>query len=152
MPFATQPDDAQTTLNSFLLGASVCGIRFGATQLLLQPANLIGECYINLSSAWHVYESRPDELPATEAAVPEVSEDQEILSLASLRYESVKSVEVVRPLNHLALVFSNGALLYVNGTNEGPEPWAAGFNALNGEGSVTVLALSGEEPIVYGRP
>jgi hypothetical protein len=139
----------ETVLSDVLVGASVCGVRFGTPQLLLAPREPIGECFVNLSSAWYVYSSRPAEFPAEESGVPELTQDQELLSLSSLQFERVYCVEILRPMQHLVLTFSNGAVLYINGHNPGPEPWGAGLNAFQKELSVWVIALSDAEPIVH---
>jgi hypothetical protein len=148
MPSQVLPASPEQVLSELLLGATVTGIRFGALQLLLEPANLIGECYINLSSAWQVYGARPASLPGSEADVPELTEEQEILALAALRGSLVMSV-AISSAQHLLVGFSSGLWLYVNGNNPGPEPWTAGLTALNRQDSVTVIAVSGSEPLVY---
>ena len=141
--------DASSLLHQLFVGASVYGVRFGALQLLCYPPSGSGELFINLSSAFQVFESRPTAFPASESEVPDQSEEEEILSLFALRAWEISQVEIVEPAGHLAVTFANGTVLYVNGNNPGPEPWHAGFNAFDRAQSIWVIAISGGRPIAY---
>jgi hypothetical protein len=136
-------------LQQLFAGATVSGARFGSLQLLFQPSSGSGELFINLSSAFQVFESTPAAFPESESEVPDLSEEAEMLSLFSLRGYEATHVEIVEPGGHLAVTFANGSVLYVNGNNAGPEPWHAGLNALDRTESIWVIAISGGEPIAY---
>lgn len=146
---AVSPIDPNDLLRQLLVGASITGIRFGALQVLLSSPKEAGECFINLSSAFHVFGSRPTAFPVSEADVPEMSEEDELLCLFELRFEDIRQAEIVDPQGHLAITFSNGSILYVNGNNSGPEPWDVGLNAADRSKSVRILAISGGHPIVF---
>jgi hypothetical protein len=141
--------DLSTLLHQLFVGASVHGVRFGALQLLFYPSSGSGELFINLSSAFQIFDSRPAAFPESESEVPEQSQENEILSLFGLRGYEVSLVEIVEPAGHLAVTFTNGIVLYVNGSNAGPEPWHAGLNALDRKESIWVIAISGDRPIAY---
>lgn len=147
------PSATETSLNSLLhqlfVGASVSGVRFGVLQLLFYPSSDSGELFINLASAFQIFESRPSAFPASESDVPDQTEEDEILSLFALRGLEVSQVEIVEPAKHLAVTFTTGAVLYVNGDNPGPEPWHAGFNAADRSDSMWIIAVSGSQPIAY---
>ena len=141
--------DPQTILQKIFAGAAVSGVRFGDPQLLFAPPSGSGELFINLSSAFQIFESRPAILPESESEIPDQSQEEEILSLFALRGFEVSKVEIVEPAGHLAATFTNGMVLYVNGNNAGPEPWQAGLNASDRNDSIWVLAISGSQPVVY---
>jgi hypothetical protein len=143
--------DADTTVRQLLVGASVTGLRFGALQLLCASPGEPGEVFITLSSAFHVFASRPDALPAEEADVPELPEDAEILSLVALRFERIANAHIVEPPGHLVVTFAGGQVLYVCGSGPGPEPWHVGLNATDRSRSIQVIAISGSRPVVF-RP
>jgi hypothetical protein len=141
-----EPDDL---LRELFVGASIIGIRFGALQLLCSPPTDAGELFINLSSAFQVFDARPSAFPVSESGVPDQSQEEEILSLFALRALEITQVEVVEPAGHLVVTFANGTVLYVNGNNPGPEPWAAGLNAIDRADSVWVIAVSGARRFAY---
>ena len=141
--------DTSSLLNQLFVGASVNGVRFGSLQLLFYPASGSGELFVNLSSAFQIFESRPAAFPESESDVPEQSQEEEILSLFELRGYEISQVEIVEPAGHLALTFANGMVLYVNGSNAGPEPWHAGLNAFDHKDSIWVIAISGGRPFAY---
>ena len=141
--------DPAAQLQSLLIGASISGVRFGAWQLLLHPTSVSGELFVNLSSAFQVFETRPVTFPTAEQDVPEMTEEQEMLSLFSLRGYEVTNAEIINPHGHLVITFNSGAVLYVNGNNSGPEPWHAGLNAIDRADSIWIIALSGDRPIAY---
>ncbi len=123
-------ETAESTLQRLLVGASVVGIRFGALQLLFDSLAVPGEPYVNLSSAWYVYTSRPVTFPEHEEEVPPLSEEAELACSVELRHKEVAAVEVLHPWPHLILTFSDGSVLYLNGRNERYEPWTAGLSGV----------------------
>lgn len=148
MSSATKTDPS-VVLNQLFIGSSVCGVRFGATQLLFSPSSGSGELFVNLSSAFQIFESSPEVLPGSESDVPDLSQEEEMLTLFALRGFEVEKVAIAAPDGHFVMTFKNGMVLYVNGNNEGPEPWHAGLNAFNRAESSWVIAISGGQSLVY---
>ena len=145
---ATDPDPSPL-LHQLFLGSSVYGVRFGALQLLFYPPSGSGELFINLSSAFQIFESTPAAFPESESEIPDQSQEDEMLSLFALRGYEVSQVKIVEPAGHLVVTFANDTVLYVNGNNPGPEPWHAGFNAFERTQSMWVIAISGGRPLAY---
>ena len=149
--YTATESDPSVLIREFLVGSSVSGVRFGAPQLLFSPASGSDEVFINLLSVFQVFAVRPMMFPANEADVPEQTQEEEILALFDLRGVEVADAEIVRPAGHLAVTFVNGAVLYVNGSNSGPEPWHVGLNANDRSETTWIIALTGDEPLVF-RP
>ena len=125
----TAATEATRVLRHLLLGEQPSGLRFGSTQILFQssPGKPRGEPYINLSSAWCVFPSKPTNLPSTEADVPGPTRpEDEYQLIISLRDRTVVDVEVCHPVPHLLVTFDDNSVLYVNGNNDHYEPWQAG--------------------------
>src|SRR5688572_29949821 len=113
--------EATRVLRHLLIGELPSGLRFGTTQILFQsgPGKPMGEPYVNLASAWCVFPSLPDLLPATESDVfGPTSDEEEYACIISLRHKTVVDVEVCHPVPHLLVTFDDGSVLYVNGHNE----------------------------------
>jgi hypothetical protein len=146
MADASQTELAGSVLGSILIGASVSGVRFGALQLLFEPeAAVSGEPYINLSSAWAVFPTRPAAFPENESDVLEGTEDDEIHMATSLRQRVVASVEVLEPWPHLVVTFTDNSVLYLNGKNVHYEPWTAGLSHTPPDEQLQVIACPGGE-------
>jgi hypothetical protein len=146
MTDASQKELAESILGSILIGGSVSGVRFGALQLLFEPAAVVsGEPYINLSSAWTVFSTRPAAFPENESDVLESTEDVEIHMATSLRHKVVASVEVLEPWPHLVLTFTDNSVLYLNGKNDRYEPWTAGLSHTPPDEQVQGIACPGGE-------
>ena len=137
---------AESVLGPLLIGASVNGLRFGALQLIFEPVqNVPSEPYVNLASAWTLYSARPDSFPENESDVPDTTQEQEILTAASLRHKVVASVEVLEPWPHLVLTFTDQSVLYLNGKNDRYEPWTAGLAYAPAGKETQVIACPGGE-------
>lgn len=137
---------AESMLGDALIGASISGVRFGALQLLFESGRpSVGEPYVNLSSAWTVYPSRPAQFPEDESDIADVSADDELQLVVSLRHKVVASVEVLTPWPHLVLTFADGSLLFLNGKNDRYEPWTAGIAHAPPDRQFQVIACPGGE-------
>ena len=122
-------EEATQVLRHLMVGEQPSGLRFGTTQILFQssPGKPNGEPYVNLTSAWCVFPSRPASLPSAEAEVSgPISQEDEYQLIISLRNKTVVDVEVCYPIPHLVVTFDDNSVLYDNGHNEQYEPWQAG--------------------------
>jgi len=143
MTDAPDKELAETTLQRLLVGASVIGMRFGVLQLLFDTQTVPGEPYVNLASAWCLYDQRPASFPENESDVVELSEAEEISTAASLRHKVVASVEILQPWPHLVLTFTDNSMLYLNGKNDRYEPWTSGLNGVPSQDRIDVIACPG---------
>jgi hypothetical protein len=143
--------EATRILRHLMVGEQPSGLRFGTTQILFQcsPGKPVGEPYVNLTSAWCVFPSRPVLLPATESEVqgPATDED-EYDCIISLRHKTVADVEVCYPVPHLLITFDDGCVLYVNGHNDQYEPWQAG-QSFSGDAHWLVVACPGDRIAIW---
>lgn len=113
------------------------------------PGKPVGEPYINLASAWTVYPARPNSFPESEEHVPEaVGDTGEHLAVVELRHCTVERVEVLEPLPHLVLTFTDGRVLFLWGGHEQYESWQAGL-ACSGTDNWLVVAAPGGSLIAW---
>lgn len=116
---------AESVLNRLMVGSSVNGLRFFTPQILLDgPKDIPQEAYVNLTSEWEVFDSKPEAFPAK---FPEISQEQEEVEVHKLRGEEVESIEILSPWPHLVMSFKSGKVLVLNGQDEQYEPWTAGL-------------------------
>ena len=137
--------DATKVLAHLIEGEEVAGLRFGGPQILFTSgvSRPLGEPYINLLSAWAVYATRPASFPAREEEVPGEREDAgECAAILGLRYATVQCVEVLEPVPHLVLTFTDGRVLFLWGGHPQYESWQAGLS-FSGEENWLVVAAPG---------
>src|SRR5688500_18064308 len=105
----TAATEATRVLRHLIVGEQPSGLRFcGITQILFQsgPGKPKGEPYVNLGSAWCVFPSLPESLPAGESDVcGPTTDEEEYESIISLRYKTVVDVKVCHPVPHLLVTF-----------------------------------------------
>ena len=137
-PVATQL--AIHTLRRVFVGAAVSGIHFGVPQLEFETAEVPGEPYVQLFSAWTLHDTRPSSFPDE----PPPSDPQaDLLKSVALRHKVVEDVEVLAPWPHLLLTFGDGSVLWVHGRSHEHEAWIAGLNCPSPAGRVQVIAAAG---------
>ena len=112
---------------------------------MFDSTNVRGEPYLNLSSSWRVYESRPTEFPELHAELVDEGAEAELQRAISLRHKQVTNVEVLSPWPHLVFTFSDGAVLYLNGRDDQYEPWTAGLGGVAQDQQTQVIACPGGE-------
>ena len=134
---------AINTLRRVFVGATVTGVHFGVPQLEFETAEVPGEPYVQLFSAWTLHDERPDVFP-DEPAGPDASDAQDdLLKSVALRHKVVEDVEVLSPWPHLLLTFGDGSVLWVHGRQHEREAWIAGLNCPSPAGRVQVIAEPG---------
>jgi hypothetical protein len=131
---------ARNTLRRILVGATVTGVHFAVPQLEFETAEVPGEPYVQLFSAWVLHETRPGHFP-DDAADAEPQED--LLKSIALRHKVVEDVEVLAPWPHLLLTFGDGSVLCVHGKQLEREAWTAGVNCPSPATRVQVIATAG---------
>jgi len=131
---------AISTLRRVFVGATVTGVHFGVPQLEFETAEVPGEPYVQLFSAWTLHDARPDTFPDEP---PEADAQDDVLKSVALRHKVVEDVDVLSPWPHLLLTFGDGAVLCVHGRQHGHEAWIAGLNCPTPAGRVQVIAAPG---------
>ena len=131
---------ALDTLHRVFVGATVTGINFGVPQLEFETAEVPGEPYLQLFSAWTLHDARPESF-ANAPAGPDSQTD--LLKSVALRHKVVEDVEVLAPWPHLLLTFGDGSVLWVHGRDDEHEAWIAGLNCPSPAGRVQVIAAAG---------
>jgi hypothetical protein len=143
--------DATKVLSHLIEGEEVAGLRFGGPQLLFTSGagRPLGEPYINLLSAWAIYGTRPASFPAREEDVPgERDSASECAVIMGLRNATVQRVEVLEPVPHLVLTFTDGRVLFLWGGHPQYESWQAGLS-FSGKESWLVVAAPGRGVAVW---
>ena len=138
--------DATRVLAHLIEGEEVAGLRFGGPQVLFTSGagRPLGEPYINLVSAWAVYDSRPTSFPDREEEVPNQSEGAgECAAILALRHVTVLRVEVLEPTPHLVVTFTDGRILFLWGGHSQYESWQAGLSFSGQEDWLVVAAPGG---------
>lgn len=131
---------AISTLRRVFIGATVTGVHFGLPQLEFESAEVPGEPYVQLFSAWTLHDARPDHF--TEP--PPASDSQnDLLKSVALRHKVVEDVEVLAPWPHLLLTFLDGSVLWIHGRHDEAETWIAGLNSPSAAARVQVIAAAG---------
>jgi hypothetical protein len=91
-----------------------------------------------------VYASRPASFPAREEEVPgEPEAAGECAAIVSLRHATVSRVEVLEPLPHLVVTFTDGRVLFLWGGHPQYESWQAGLSFSGKENWLVVAAPGG---------
>lgn len=137
---------ATEVLAYLIEGEDVAGLRFGGPQILFTSGadRPSGEPYINLLSAWAVYRSRPASFPAAEEEVPGAPDDAgECTAILALRHATVLRVEVLEPVPHLVVTFTDGRVLFLWGGHPRYESWQAGLSFSSEENWLVVAAPGG---------
>lgn len=137
--------DPDEVLNSLFAGAVVNGLRFGVLQLLFDRQSDPGEPFVNLASHWQLFAERPERFPELSGTSAEESEECALLRAIAMRYKEVMSVEVLSPVPHLVMTFTDGSVLFVNGDDLTYEPWTAGLAHVPAELRTEVIACPGGE-------
>jgi hypothetical protein len=143
--------DATKVLAYLIEGEEVAGLRFGGPQILFTSGagRPFGEPYINLVFAWTVYDSRPTSFPVREGEVPgESGNDGACMAILALRHAAVQRVEVLEPIPHLVVTFTDGRVLFLWGGHPQYESWQAGLS-FSGEQNWLVVAAPGDSVVAW---
>ena len=124
---------ADFVLQRLCKNAEIGGIRFGAVlQILLasehsQEFPIKGQVYLNLSSRWKLFDSHPAKFPETENDLPEMTAEEEIQMICSIRERVISKVELGDAAPHLILTLDDGKVIFVNGRDDMYESWDVGI-------------------------
>jgi len=107
---------AEAVLKRLCEGAQIGGIRFGPVlQILItnhankkEPPR--GQVYLNLDSAWTVFDSRPTIFPEDEEDLSEDAIEEQIQAICALRGRIIVGVELGEEQPHLILTLDEGAI------------------------------------------
>lgn len=142
---------AEAVLRRLCQGGSVNGVRFGGIlQMLVRaPASslppLRGQVYINLASRWTVFETRPSQFPEYEHEVPELTVEEQLYVLCTIRERTLQRVELGLTKPHLILTLDNGSVFFLCGNNDSYESWDVGVAMGDRSERWQVVALPGGE-------
>ena len=146
---------ADFVLQRLCKNAEIGGIRFGAVlQILLasehsQDFPIKGQAYLNLSSRWTLFDFRPVKFPESEEDLPEMTAEQEIQTICSIRERVINKVEIGENAPHLILTLDDGKIIFVNGKDDRYESWDVGVAFGGVEEAWQVIACpSGDFAIV----
>jgi hypothetical protein len=131
--------------------AGIDGIRFGPIlQILLSPEHskelpIKGQVYINLSSNWKLFDSYSTTFLEPIEDLPNMTAEEEIQVICSIRGRTIKNVELGNNSPHLILTLDNERTICVNGNNDKYESWDIGVAFGKFEDSWQVIACPGGE-------
>ena len=122
---------AEAVIRRLLLGAEVWGLRFGPPpDILFGISHAVPsdyrQPYLKLESRWTVFPSIPATFPRNEQDLPELSHDEELEIICSLKRDTVSDVQIVGSECHLMLTLQTGRAIFVNGYHERYECWEVG--------------------------
>lgn len=146
---------AEAILKRLCEGAQISGIRFGPVlQILVSDSDYAGEplrgqVYINLSSSWKVFETRPVCFPNGEDELPEASQDEQIQTIVSIRERVITKVELGETEPHLILTLDDERIVFVNGKHDQYECWNAGIAFSGTEESWLIVACPGGNVAIW---
>ncbi len=138
--------------------AEISGIRFGPIlQILLtsepsQKFSIKGQVYLNLSSRWKIFDSRPSHFPESEEELTEMTNEEEILTIISMREKIIKKVELGKDSPHLILTLDDERIIFVNGKDEMYESWEIGIAFGHLEQLWQVIACPNGELAIWTPP
>jgi hypothetical protein len=122
---------AEAVVRRLCEGAQIDGVRFGPVlQLLISDHGsgkppIRGQVYLNLSSKWALCDpSHP--LPAAGTQLLELTQDDALRVLCSIRERVIDRVDLAAGAPHLRLTLEGGSVLFVNGEDPQYEPWDMG--------------------------
>jgi hypothetical protein len=140
---------AKAALERLCKGAQIGGIRFGPVlQILIGDSDyegkpLKGQVYLNLSSSWRVFETRPASFPNGEDELSEASQDEQIQAIVSIRERVIRKVELGENEQHLILTLDDEQVIFVNGKHDRYECWDMGVAFDGNEETWLVVACPG---------
>jgi len=149
---------ADLILQRLCRNAEISGIRFGPIlQILLtsehsQKFPIKGQTYLNLSSKWKVFNSRPSQFPEDEEDLPEMTNDEQIQKICSIRERNIVDVELGKDYPHLIFTLDDKKIVFVNGKNEKYESWDIGVAFGGLEQSWQVIACPNGELAIWTPP
>jgi hypothetical protein len=144
---------AEAALRHLLLGARVNGIRFGPNlQLLIKKSNKIllkGQIYLSLESRWMLWSTTPEQLPAHEDDIPELSIEVALKTLYGLREQVIIDVQLGELSPHLILTLASGHTLFINGKDDLYECWQVGVSTEKPEEGWMIVSCPGDDIAVW---
>jgi hypothetical protein len=144
---------AEAALRHLLLGARVNGIRFGPNlQLLIKKSNKIllkGQIYLSLESRWMLWSTTPEQLPAHEDDIPELSIEVALKTLYGLREQVIIDVQLGELSPHLILTLASGHTLFINGKDDLYECWQVGVSIDRPQESWRIVSCPGDDMAVW---
>lgn len=138
--------------------AQISGIRFGRILQILfasehsQKFPIKGQVYLNLSSRWKVFDSRPLRFPELEEDLPEMTNEEQIQAICSIREQTVKKVELGIDSPHLILTLEDKKVFFINGKDVNYESWDVGVAFGDIEQSWQVIACPNGELAIWTPP
>ncbi len=123
---------AESVLRRLCEGAQIDGIRFGPVLQILITDHvsgnepLKGQVYLNLGSCWRVVATRQAVFPEGEEELPEVTPEEQIQAICSIRERVIVGVELGASEPHLILTLGDGRVVFVNGKHDVYECWDMG--------------------------
>ena len=147
---------AEAVLRHLLVGRFVCGIQFYHAQPSLlvddtddEAAPVDGEVrlLIGVGTRWHLFDARPEALPASEEELGEWSLAELARIAGLLQPHRIVSASLAETVPHLLVGFESGHTLFVNGHHEQYEMWEVG--ATTGPDAFLVVACPDDEVAVW---
>jgi hypothetical protein len=146
---------AEAVLACLCQGAQIDGIRFGPVLQILITDHasgkhpIAGQIYLNLGSKWTVFDSAPASLPDSESELPEMTEDQQIQAICSMRGLTITSIELGKSRPHLIMTLEDGRVFFLNGRHDKYEAWQLGVAMGDPSETWLVVAVPGGDIVVW---
>lgn len=123
---------AERVIKRLCVGAQIDGVRFGPIpQLLLtdhasSKPPIRGQVYLNLASAWTIFDRLPERLPHSEGDFAELAVSEQLAAICSIREQTIVKAGLGEEEPHLLLTLESGKIFFLNGHLEAYEPWQLG--------------------------
>jgi hypothetical protein len=121
---------AEQVIKHLLLDAEIVGVKFDWPTILIDRREatkmLKGQVYLMCESKFKVFEEPPTVYSNVEEEMANISKDDEIKIIASLRHDKIVDVFLGETEPHLIIFFESGKTLFLNGHHSKFEPWELG--------------------------
>lgn len=136
---------AEAVLSYLCKGEEIEGVRFGASlQMLLTSRPMVkGQTYLNLVSRWAVFDSCPEKLPDSEAGIPEMSQEEQILAIYGIKWLKIVDIRLGEARPHLIMTLEDGKVLFLNGRHDLYETWQFGVICWHPDECWSLVAMPG---------
>jgi hypothetical protein len=104
-----------------------------------QKPPIRGQTYLNLGSAWTIFDSLPPAWPEREEDLPQISTEEELATLCRLRETIITDIFLGDEQPHLIMQLADGRFFFLNGHNDTYESWQLGVATYSDPGEMWMV-------------
>jgi hypothetical protein len=145
---------ALKVLRHLLVGNYFHGLRFGWPHIFVynndpRLLRVKSEVYIMCESRFKVYDDIPVTYPTCEEDIEQISKDEELRLICSLRNDKINDVAIGDNAPHLIITFESGRVFFMNGHNDQYESWEVGTIDHDDDEDFLVVVVPGDDFAVW---